>query len=84
MPGQPVIVLKFGSSVLTAESSIPVAVHEIYRWYRRGYRVIAVVSAGNSSSIRVLEKLGMRFERMFSMSPAEPEVRLYGIELPAN
>jgi homoserine dehydrogenase len=45
MPGQPVIILKFGSSVLTSESAIPVAVHEIYRWYRRGYRVIAVVSA---------------------------------------
>lgn len=41
----PVIVLKFGSSVLEAETSIPIAVHEIYRWYRRGYRVLAVVSA---------------------------------------
>src|SRR5262245_56085636 len=42
---RPVIVLKFGSSVLASESSIPDAVHEIYRWYRRGYRVVAVVSA---------------------------------------
>ena len=44
-------------------------------------RVIAVVSQGNSGSIRVLEKLGMRFERLFPMHPDEPEVRLYGIEL---
>jgi ribosomal-protein-alanine N-acetyltransferase len=44
-------------------------------------RVIAVVSQGNSGSVRVLEKLGMRFERLFAMHPDEPEVRLYGIEL---
>jgi len=44
-------------------------------------RVIAVVSQGNSGSIRVLEKLGMRFEGMFRMHAEEPEVRLYGIEL---
>ena len=47
-------------------------------------RVIAVVSEGNSGSIRVLEKLGMRFERMFSMNPAEPDVRLYGVALRAE
>jgi len=41
-------------------------------------RVIGVVSEGNAGSIRVLEKLGMSFERMFSMSEDEPAVRLYG------
>lgn len=41
-------------------------------------RLIAVVSVGNSASMRVLEKLGMRYERMFAMRPDEPEVRLYG------
>jgi [ribosomal protein S5]-alanine N-acetyltransferase len=41
-------------------------------------RVIAVVSQGNAGSIRVLEKLGMKFERMHSMSADEPDVRLYG------
>jgi RimJ/RimL family protein N-acetyltransferase len=45
-------------------------------------RVIGVVSPGNRSSIRVLEKLGMRFERMYPMYPGEPEVRLYGLDLP--
>ena len=44
-------------------------------------RVIGVVSVGNLSSIRVLEKLGMRFERMYPMHPGEPEVRLYGRSL---
>jgi len=40
-----IIVLKFGSSVLGTPADLPNAVHEIYRWYRGGYRVIAVVSA---------------------------------------
>ncbi len=40
--------------------------------------MIGVVSAGNAGSIRVLEKVGMRFERMYPMNPGEPEVRLYG------
>jgi len=41
-------------------------------------RIIGVVSDHNAASIRVLEKLGMRFERMYPMHPGEPEVRLYG------
>jgi homoserine dehydrogenase len=45
-----VIVLKFGSSVLRSVRDLPTVVHEIYRWYRDGHRVIAVVSAiGNTT-----------------------------------
>lgn len=44
-------------------------------------RVIGVVSDHNAGSIRVLEKLGMSFERMVSMRPDEPDVRLYGRSL---
>jgi homoserine dehydrogenase len=40
-----VIVLKFGSSVLRSTDDLPNVVHEIYRWYREGHGVIAVVSA---------------------------------------
>lgn len=40
-----IIVLKFGSSVLRNESDLPTAVHEIYRWWREGFQVVAVVSA---------------------------------------
>ena len=40
-----ILVLKFGGSVLRDETSIARAVHEIYRHVRRGYRVVAVVSA---------------------------------------
>ena len=44
-------------------------------------RVVAVVSAGNHGSIRVLEKAGMRFDRMLALNPDEPEVGLYAREL---
>jgi homoserine dehydrogenase len=40
-----IVVLKFGSSILRSRADLPSAVHEIYRWYRDGHRVIAVVSA---------------------------------------
>lgn len=42
---EPTLVLKFGSSVLRGEADLPIAVHEIYRWWRLGYRIVAVVSA---------------------------------------
>ena len=42
---QRLVVLKFGSSVLSACSRLPAVVHEIYRCYRQGCQVVAVVSA---------------------------------------
>ncbi|MCA9298883.1 MAG: hypothetical protein KDA28_07445, partial [Phycisphaerales bacterium] len=39
------IVLKFGGSVLTDAKRLRIAVHEIYRWRREGWQVVAVVSA---------------------------------------
>lgn len=45
-----IIVLKFGSSVLRTENDLPTAAHEIYRWWREGFQVVAVVSAfGNTT-----------------------------------
>src|SRR5882762_6667481 len=38
-------VLKFGSSVLRSPGDLHVVVDEIYRWWRSGCRVLAVVSA---------------------------------------
>jgi homoserine dehydrogenase len=52
----PIIVLKFGSSVLTTPADMPNAVHEIYRWYRQGARVIAVVSAIGDATDRLLSE----------------------------
>ncbi|HEY0940502.1 MAG TPA: homoserine dehydrogenase [Steroidobacter sp.] len=40
-----ILVLKFGSSVLQSEADLPQAIDEIYREWRQGHRVIAVVSA---------------------------------------
>lgn len=45
MNAPPLAVLKFGSSVLRNEADLPAAVAEIYREWRAGRRVIAVVSA---------------------------------------
>jgi [ribosomal protein S5]-alanine N-acetyltransferase len=41
-------------------------------------RVLAVVSAGNDASIRVLEKAGMSLEGMVSLHSGGSPVRLYG------
>ena len=40
-----IIVLKFGGSVLRTPADIPRVVHEVYRWVRGGWKVVAVVSA---------------------------------------
>lgn len=40
-----IVVLKFGSSVLQTAAQLPLAIEEIYREWRAGRRVIAVVSA---------------------------------------
>jgi len=45
VPGDDLIILKFGGSVLTDQTALPSVVHEIYRWRRDGWRVVAVVSA---------------------------------------
>ena len=47
-----IIVLKFGSSVLRSEKDLQTAAHEIYRWWRAGRQVVAVVSAfGNTTDV---------------------------------
>lgn len=51
-----IIVLKFGSSVLRSRAHLPAAVHEIYHWYRAGWRVVAIVSAiGNATETLLAE-----------------------------
>jgi homoserine dehydrogenase len=49
-----IIVLKFGSSVLGTRADLLNAVHEIYRWYRDGWQVVAVVSALGSTTETLL------------------------------
>lgn len=52
----PVIVLKLGGSVLRGEHDLTHAVHEIYRWTRQGYRVVAVVSAFEGTTDALLSR----------------------------
>lgn len=58
-----IIVLKFGSSVLHSQAQLPTAVHEIYRWYRAGWRVVAIVSAiGNTTETLLSAARGLACE----------------------
>jgi homoserine dehydrogenase len=50
-----VVVLKLGSSVLRDENDLSRAVHEIYRHWRNGSRVVAVVSAFGDTTNRLLQ-----------------------------
>ena len=42
-------------------------------------RDVAIVNADNEPSARLLEKLGMRFERMVQLSDNEPPLRLFAV-----
>lgn len=53
---KPIVVLKFGSSVLAGPDDIPRVVSEIYRIVRDGKRVVAVVSAFGGVTDRLLEE----------------------------
>lgn len=51
-----ITILKFGSSVLRAEKDLPNAVHEIYRHWRDGAQVIAVVSAFGDTTDQLMRR----------------------------
>jgi homoserine dehydrogenase len=51
-----IVVLKFGSSVLRTEKDLPRAVHEIYRLWRSGAQVLAVVSAFRNITNELLKR----------------------------
>lgn len=53
---KPTIVLKFGSSVLRTAADLPQAVHEIFRYAREGFGVVAVVSAFEGVTDRLIEQ----------------------------
>lgn len=44
-------------------------------------RVVAIVDPANDGSIRVLEKLGMTFEKMVKLSADDIDLKLFGINL---
>lgn len=43
-------------------------------------RIVAVTAADNQSSIRLIEKIGMRFEKMTSVFADQPDVKLFAAE----
>jgi len=54
--GPRLMVLKLGGSVLTDESRLAVAVHEIYRWRREGWQLVVVVSALAGRTADLMER----------------------------
>lgn len=44
-------------------------------------RIVAITDPANRGSIRVLEKIGLRFERMIKLSDDDIELKLYAAEL---
>ena len=40
-------------------------------------RIIGVTSPDNKSSVRLLEKIGLKFERMVQMAEGEREIQLF-------
>jgi homoserine dehydrogenase len=63
---RPIVVLKFGSSVLPHENRLTDAVDEIDRISRRGHRVVAVVSAFGSTTDDLIAHA-----KCYSQSPPE-------------
>jgi RimJ/RimL family protein N-acetyltransferase len=45
-------------------------------------RLLAVTSPDNAGSIRIVEKLGLVFERMIALTPDRPEARLFTLDRP--
>jgi RimJ/RimL family protein N-acetyltransferase len=41
-------------------------------------RIVAIVNPGNHASISVLERIGLKFERMIRLSGDAAEVKLFG------
>jgi len=57
MNHSPILIMKFGSSILADVDSVPRAVHAIYRHVQRGERVIAVVSALEGETDQLLDMI---------------------------
>jgi len=44
-------------------------------------RLVAIVDPANEGSVRVLEKIGLHYERMIRLSADDIELKLFGVEL---
>ena len=69
---------RFWSNGFAWESAAAVLAHGRRTWGLK--RVVALTSPDNEASIRLLAKLGFRFERMARLSQETPEVRVFAVE----
>lgn len=67
---------KFHGQGYAAESAAATLAHGRHKVGLQ--RVLAITSPGNVASIRLLEKLGLRFEKMFPLAP-DDEVKLFAL-----
>ena len=44
-------------------------------------RIVAIAAPDNDASIRLLEKAGLKFERMIRLSEDEPEIKLFASDV---
>ena len=70
---------KFWSRGYAVESAL--AVKEYARDVTGLKRIIAIVNPDNWGSIRVLEKIGMTFEKMVKLSEDDIELKLFSVDL---
>jgi RimJ/RimL family protein N-acetyltransferase len=68
---------RYWSSGYAVESAAAVLAHA--RDTLRIKRVVAITSPDNWSSIAVLEKIGLKFERMIRLVDLSPELKLFGL-----
>lgn len=64
------------------ESAAAVLAHA--RRVLRLRRVVAITDPDNQGSIAVLERIGLKFERMIRLSEHSPELKLFGPSQPGN
>jgi [ribosomal protein S5]-alanine N-acetyltransferase len=67
---------RYWSLGYAVESAAAVLAHA--RETLRIKRIVAITSPDNESSIAVLEKIGMKFERMIRLVDHSPELKLFG------
>lgn len=70
---------KFWSKGYAVESALAVKTHAKEAIGLR--RLVAITDPANEGSIRVLEKIGLRFERMIKLSDDDIELKLFSVEL---
>ena len=70
---------RFWSNGFAFESASAVLAHGRQTWGLK--RILAITSPDNEASIRLLAKLGFRFERMARLSEETPEVKVFAAEV---